>query len=180
MKFPADSEKHSAVAFENWAKQFNAIRAKNANLPASERIPSDAKDEVCQTFEKFPGLFNHNADIEGGKIEASCSTTGYKIPVLTRAANLTTCLFSIFFQEVKIYYFNFFAMFLFFMSASLMLFVILFVIAEHLMILKGGDAFENMTKCSLISGLVCAISTTVGVVLLGVGLLKIHDDVSVK
>ena len=66
----------------------------------------------------------------------------------------------------------------FFMAASLMSFVVLFVVAEHLMILKGGDAFENLSKCSLISGLTCAVCAIIGCVLLAVGLSKINDEVN--
>ena len=82
-------------------------------------------------------------------------------------------------QEVQIYYYNFFAMFLFFMAAALMFFVILFVVAEHLMILKGGESFDSLNKCSLASSLLCGICAIIACVLLSTGLSKIHPDVSI-
>ena len=68
MHFPCKS-KHTAEALIKWAQDFNDIRAKNAQ--AEGKIPR-VDDEVCQTFEKFPGLYNDHIEegkIEGGKIE---------------------------------------------------------------------------------------------------------------
>ena len=75
MKFPGDS-KHTAVVLEDWAKEFNQIRGKNKNLQKDDLIPSGTKDEVCQTFEKYPGVFNKYAPVKGGDIQASISQKG--------------------------------------------------------------------------------------------------------
>ena len=69
MKFPKESN-HTAAVLEKWAKEFNDLRAKNTNAE-DPKIPR-GEDEVCQTFEKYPGLFNKHVDedlIGGAKIE---------------------------------------------------------------------------------------------------------------
>lgn len=150
MKFPGNT-KHTAEALKQWARDFNDMRAKNSQVKDKiQRVP----DEVCQTFEEFPGLYNSHVkkdQIDGGKIE-----------------------------EFQVYYYNFFSMFMFFTAASLMAFVIMFVVAEHLMILKGGEAFESLNKCSLASSVLCSIVALIGCILLAVGVSGINEDFLTK
>ena len=69
MKFPGKSSP-SKEELENWAKEFNKIRRRNTKV--KDHIPQ-SKDEVCKTFEKYPGIYNEDApfDDKKKKIKAS-------------------------------------------------------------------------------------------------------------
>lgn len=137
---------HKAEDYEKVAKDLNAMRKKNTRLKPEDLIKT-GDDEVCRTFEEYAGLFNDKVKIKGKNL-----------------------------QTVKIESYKFFAFVFFLTSGCLMFFVVVFVIAEHLMILKGGDAFDRLKRFSLGSGIVCAILCIISCVLLSVGLDQIDDE----
>jgi len=147
MKFPSSSSDVTVNQLVDWAKKFNDIRAENKALAKTDQIKQDTKTEVCDTFEKFPGLYNKHVTVDKKKIE-----------------------------EEAIYYYVFFAQFLFYISAVLVFFIIMFLVDEHIMLQQGGDAYENLSKCSLVMGIVCSVSCAIGCILLAVGVSNIHED----
>lgn len=137
---------HKADDYEKMAKDFNAMRKKNTKLKPEDLI-KDGDDQVCITFEKYAGLYNDHQKINNKKL-----------------------------HTVQVQQYMFFAFVLFLTSGCLMFFVVVFVIAEHLMILKGGDAFDKLQRFSLGSGIVSAILCIISCVLLSVGLDQIDDQ----